>query len=91
MTKAELTDKIANSAGISRTAASNALNSILENITKTLQKGQKVTLIGFGTFSVQQRKARTGRNPKTGEEIKIAASKSPKFTAGTALKNSLKM
>ena len=90
MTKAELTDKIANSAGISRTAASNALNSILENITKTLQKGQKVTLLGFGTFSVQQRKARSGRNPKTGEEIKIPASKSPKFTAGTALKNSLK-
>ena len=90
MTKAELTDKIANSAGISRTAASNALNSILENITKTLQKGQKVTLIGFGTFSVQQRKARSGRNPKTGEEIKIPASKLPKFTAGTALKNSLK-
>ena len=90
MTKAELTDKIAISAGISRTAASNALNSLLENITKTLQKGQKVTLLGFGTFSVQQRKARTGRNPKTGEEIKIPASKSPKFTAGTALKNSLK-
>ena len=90
MTKAELTDKIANSAGISGTAASNALSSILENITKTLQKGQKVTLIGFGTFSVQQRKARSGRNPKTGEEIKIPASKLPKFTAGTALKNSLK-
>ncbi|HZX48828.1 MAG TPA: HU family DNA-binding protein [Nitrospirota bacterium] len=90
MTKAELTDKIAISAGISRTAASNALNSILENITKTLQKGQKVTLIGFGTFSVQQRKARAGRNPKTGEVIKIPASKLPRFTAGTALKNSLK-
>ncbi|MCC6544166.1 MAG: HU family DNA-binding protein [Nitrospirae bacterium] len=90
MTKAELTDKIAISAGISRTAASNALNSMLENITKTLQKGQKVTLVGFGTFSVQQRKARSGRNPKTGEEIKIPASKLPKFTAGTVLKNSLK-
>ena len=90
MTKAELTDKIAISAGISRTAASNALNSILENITKTLQKGQIVTLIGFGTFSVQQRKARAGRNPKTGEVIKIPASKLPRFTAGTALKNSLK-
>ena len=90
MTKAELTDKIAISAGISRAAASNALNSILENITKTMQKGQKVTLIGFGTFSVQQRKARSGRNPKTGEEIKIPASKLPRFTAGTALKNSLK-
>lgn len=90
MTKAELIDKIAISAGISRTAAGNALNSTLENITKTLQKGQKVTLIGFGTFSVQHRKARTGRNPKTGEEIKIQASKLPKFTSGTALKNSLK-
>ena len=90
MTKAELTDKIAISAGISRSAAANALNSMLENITKTLQKGQKVTLIGFGTFSVQHRKARTGRNPKTGEEIKIPASKLPKFTSGTALKNSLK-
>ena len=90
MTKAELTDKIANSAGISRTAATNALNSIIDNITKTLQKGQKVTLLGFGTFSVQQRKARSGRNPKTGEEIKIPAGKSPKFTAGTTLKNSLK-
>ncbi len=90
MTKAELTDKIAIAAGISRTAAANALNAMLDNITRTLQKGQKVTLLGFGTFSVQQRKARTGRNPKTGEEIKIAASKMPKFTAGTALKNSLK-
>lgn len=90
MTKAELTDKIAIAAGISRTAAANALNSMLENITKTLQKGQKVTLLGFGTFSVQHRKARSGRNPKTGEEIKIPASKLPKFTAGTALKNSLK-
>lgn len=90
MTKAELIDKIAISAGISRTAAGNALNSTLENITKTLQKGQKVTLIGFGTFSVQHRKARTGRNPKTGEEIQIQASKLPKFTSSTALKNSLK-
>ena len=84
MTKAELTDKIANSAGISRTAASNALSSILENITKTLQKGQKVTLLGFGTFSVQQRKARTGRNPKTGEEIKKTPNKKNKITTGTA-------
>ncbi len=90
MTKAELIDKIAIAAGISRTAASNALNSMIENITRTLQKGQKVTLLGFGTFSVQQRKARSGRNPKTGEEIRIPASKLPKFTAGTALKNSLK-
>ncbi len=90
MTKAELTDKIAIAAGISRTAAANALNSMLENITKALQKGQKVTLLGFGTFSVQQRKARSGRNPKTGEEIRIPATRLPKFTAGTSLKNSMK-
>lgn len=90
MTKAELIDKIAISAGISRSAANNALNATLENITRTLQKGQKVTLLGFGTFSVSQRKARTGRHPKTGELIKIPAVKTPRFTAGKALKSSLK-
>ncbi len=90
MTKAELIDKIAISAGISRSAANNALSATLENITRALQKGQKVTLIGFGTFSVSQRKARTGRNPKTGESIKIPAVRTPRFTAGKALKSSLK-
>ena len=90
MTKAELIDKIAISSGISRTAANNALNATLDNITRTLQKGQKVTLIGFGTFAVQQIKARTGRNPKTGEEIKIPAGKIPRFTAGKALKSAIK-
>ncbi|MBI5755587.1 MAG: HU family DNA-binding protein [Nitrospirae bacterium] len=90
MTKAELIDKIAISSGISRTAANKALNATLDNITRALQKGQKVTLIGFGTFAVQQRKARTGRNPKTGEEIKIAAGKIPRFTAGKALKSAIK-
>lgn len=90
MTKAELIDKIAICSGISRSAANNALNATLDNITKALQKGQKVTLVGFGTFSVQQRKARIGRNPKTGEPIKISASKNPKFTAGKALKTAIK-
>ncbi len=90
MTKAELIDKIAMSAGISRNAANNALNATLDHITKALQKGQKVTLVGFGTFAVQNRKARTGRNPKTGEAIKISASKTPRFTAGKALKSALK-
>lgn len=90
MTKAELIDKIAISAGISRTAASNALNSTLDNITKALQKGQKVTLLGFGTFAVYERKARTGRNPKTGEAINIPAVRIPKFAAGKALKDSVK-
>ena len=90
MTKSELIDKIANSAGISRTAANNALNATLDNITRSLKRGQKVTLIGFGTFSVHDRKARTGRNPKTGESIKIPSARIPKFTAGKALKNSIK-
>lgn len=90
MTKAELIDKIAISSGISRTAAMNALNATLDNIIKSLQKGQKVTLIGFGTFSVHQRKMRTGRNPKTGEVINIPASNTPRFTAGKALKSAIK-
>lgn len=90
MTKAELIDKIAISSGISRTAANNALNATLDNITRALQKGQKVTLIGFGTFAVQQRKARTGRNPKTGAEINIPAGRIPRFTAGKALKSAIK-
>ena len=90
MTKAELIDKIATSAGIGRTAAGSALNATLAHIVKALQKGQKVTLVGFGTFAVQQRKARSGRNPKTGEPIKIPAMKSPRFTAGKALKSALK-
>ncbi len=89
MTKAELIDKIAISAGISRTAANNALNTTLDNITKALQKGQKVTLVGFGTFAVQERKAHAGRNPKTGEEISIPAIRIPRFTAGKALKSAL--
>ncbi len=90
MTKAELIDKIAASAGISKKAANNALHATLDNIVKALQKGQKVTLLGFGTFSVHERKARTGRNPKTGEAINVSAAKVPKFTAGKALKSSIK-
>ena len=90
MTKAELIDKIAITSGISRTAANNALNATLDNITRALQKGQKVTLIGFGTFAVQQRKARTGRNPKTGAEINIPAGRIPRFTAGKAFKSAIK-
>ena len=90
MTKAELIEKIATSAGISKKAANNALLATLDNIVKALQKGQKVTLLGFGTFSVHERKSRTGRNPKTGEVINVSAAKVPKFTAGKALKSSIK-
>ena len=67
-----------------------ALNTILETITKALKKGDKVTLIGFGTFSVTKRAARKGRNPQTGKEMKIAARKVPKFTPGKGLKAAVK-
>lgn len=90
MTKAELVDEIAAGAEISKTAAGKALNSALDGIKKALKKGQKVTLVGFGTFSVHKRKARKGRNPRTGKEITIAAAKVPKFTSGKGLKTSVK-
>ena len=89
MTKAELVDVVADGSDIAKAAAARALDSLIDGITKALKKGDKVTLVGFGTFSVSKRKARKGRNPQTGEEIKIAASKAPKFTAGKALKQAL--
>lgn len=90
MTKTELVDKIASSAGIKKSEAAQALDATLEAIKGALKKGQKVTLVGFGTFSVSKRKARKGRNPRTGQEIKIPASKVPKFTAGKTLKDAIK-
>ena len=90
MTKAELIEKMAKDADISKAAAGTALNSMIDNIAKSIKKGQKVTLVGFGTFSLSKRKARMGRNPRTGEAIKIKASKSPKFTAGKAFKDAVK-
>lgn len=90
MTKSELIDKIASSAGISRTAANNALTATMDNIVRALKKGQKVTLIGFGTFAVSERKGRTARHPKTGETIKIPSVRIPRFTASKVLKNSIK-
>lgn len=90
MTKAELIEKVASGAGISKSDAGRALDTALDAITKGLKKGQKITLMGFGTFSVTKRKARKGRNPRTGEEIKIAATRSPKFTAGRGLKDAVK-
>lgn len=89
MTKAELIDKMAKDADISKAAANKALDSLVDGITKTLKKGSKVTLVGFGTFSVAKRAARKGRNPQTGEVIKIKASKSPKFKAGKAFKDGI--
>jgi DNA-binding protein HU-beta len=90
MTKAELIDKIASGAGFTKTDAAKALDTTLDAVRMALKKGQKVTLIGFGTFSVTKRKARKGRNPRTGQEIKIPAAKVPKFTAGKTLKDAVK-
>jgi len=90
MTKAELIDAVAAGANISKAAAAKAIDSFTSAITKTLKKGGRVTLVGFGTFSVTKRKARKGRNPRTGEIIKIPASKTPKFTPGKALKQAIK-
>lgn len=89
MTKAELIDKMAKDADISKAAANKAVDSLVDGIKKTLKKGGKVTLVGFGTFSVAKRAARKGRNPQTGAAIKIKASKSPKFKAGKAFKDSI--
>ncbi len=75
---------------ISKAAADKAIDSFVEGVQKALKKGDKVTLIGFGTFSVTQRKARKGRNPQTGAEIKIAARKAPKFSAGAGFKKAVK-
>ncbi|MBE17733.1 MAG: DNA-binding protein HU [Nitrospinae bacterium] len=89
MHKVDLQEKIANEAGISKAAAGRAIDSILGNITKSLKKGESVSLVGFGTFKISNRSARVGRNPRTGEEIKIKASKSPRFSAGKGLKDAV--
>jgi nucleoid DNA-binding protein len=90
MTKAELIDKIASGAGLSKVDASKALDTTLNSVKGALKKGQKVTLVGFGTFSVVKRKARKGRNPRTGDVITIPAAKIPKFTSGKALKDAVR-
>lgn len=85
MNKAELITKIAEDAGITKTQANDTLDSFVEAVTKTLKGGGKVTLVGFGTFSVSKRAARNGRNPQTGAVIKIKAKKVAKFKAGKEL------
>ncbi len=90
MTKTELVEKIAKDTGSSKAAAAEAVNSFLGNITKELKKKNgKVTLVGFGTFTKVRRKARKGRNPQTGEAIKIKASNSVRFKPGKTLKDSI--
>jgi DNA-binding protein HU-beta len=85
MNKAELIAKIADDAGVTKTQANAALDSFVDAVTKTLKKGDKVTLVGFGTFSVSKRAARNGRNPQTGAVIKIKAKKVARFKAGKEL------
>ena len=89
MNKTELVAAIANNAEISKKDAEKALKAVVDVITDELKKGEKVQLVGFGTFEVSERAARTGRNPQTGKEMTIAASKAPKFKAGKALKDSV--
>lgn len=90
MNKTELIDAIVAGAELSKKDAKAALEATLDAISESLKKGDAVQLIGFGTFKVNERNARTGRNPRTGEEIKIAASKVPAFVAGKALKDLVK-
>ena len=89
MNKSELVEHIAKSADISKAAAARSLDAMMNAVKATLKKNQSVTLVGFGTFSVGQRAARSGRNPRTGEVIKIKSAKVPKFKAGKALKDAV--
>jgi len=89
MNKGDLINEVSKST-CTKAEAEKAVTAVLETIKKALKKGDKVTLVGFGTFSVAKRSARTGRNPQTGKPIKIKAKKVPKFTAGKALKDSVK-
>lgn len=89
MNKTELIDAIAADAGISKSTAKKALDSVTSNITKTLKKGGRISLVGFGSFSVSKRSAREGRNPQTGATIKIAAKKVVKFKPGSELSDAV--
>jgi DNA-binding protein HU-beta len=89
MNKSDLVDAIAEAASLSKADAGRALDATVDAITSALKGGQSVSLVGFGTFSVRDRAARTGRNPRTGETIMIAASKNPAFKAGKALKDAV--
>jgi DNA-binding protein HU-beta len=90
MTKGELIEKVASGARLSKADAARAIGATIGSITSTLKKGQSVTLVGFGTFKVSKRKARKGRNPRTGEVITIKAAKVPRFSAGKSLKDAVK-
>lgn len=89
MNKAELIDAVATSANLTKTDAGDAVDAIFDSISKALAGGDSVSLVGFGTFSVSDRAARSGRNPRTGETISIAATRVPKFKAGKGLKDAV--
>lgn len=89
MNKSELIDAVSDSAEISKAAAGRAVDGVIEAITKALSSGDQVALVGFGTFLVRERAARSGRNPRTGETIQISAAKNPSFKAGKALKDAV--
>ncbi|MCL6414566.1 DNA-binding protein HU-beta [Aestuariirhabdus sp. Z084] len=89
MNKSELIDAIAASADLPKAAAGRALDAMVDSVTNALKEGDQVVLVGFGTFSVKERAARTGRNPQTGQPIQIAAAKIPSFKAGKALKDAV--
>tara|TARA_B100001964_G_scaffold21145_1_gene21426 strand:- start:319 stop:606 length:288 start_codon:yes stop_codon:yes gene_type:complete len=87
--KNDLIASVASSAGLSKSDATRSLESLLDTITNSLKRGEKVSIVGFGNFSISERKATTGRNPRTGESIQIPASKRPKFSVGKALKEAV--
>ena len=89
MNKTELVEFIATQADLSKAKAAEAVDAFVEAVTTSLKKGNDVTLVGFGTFTISKRAARTGRNPQTGATIKIAASKAPKFRPGKSLKEAV--
>lgn len=90
MTKEKLIERVASGAELSKADAGRVVNAIIGSITSALKKGKSVRLVGFGTFKVSKRKARNGRNPRTGEVITIKATKVPKFSAGKSLKDAVK-
>jgi DNA-binding protein HU-beta len=89
MNKAEFIDAVASSADLSKADATRAVDAMIDTVTESLRKGDSVTLVGFGTFEVRERAARSGRNPQTGETIQIKASKAPAFKAGKAFKDAV--
>ncbi len=89
MNKSQLVEAVASDSGLSKADSSRAIESLLDTVTKTVKKGDEVSITGFGKFSVVKRAARQGVNPRTGERVKIKASKAPKFSAGASLKHAV--